>query len=236
MQSIDERQLEVAHQLDVTVKDGQTVVAGELLNHPQELHVRRLVLAFDKAEEGGERHVVFHRGVENVELCVPGEHALEGAVRVDDLRSGQPPDGHVVAKDEEVFPVVFQKMMFFGFDDFFQIIIIFFSHFALSCNVDRVSVHGVERSDLNLFSSRHWVLAGHVDRGLFVQKLVFPLLAFFEGLLLPRFVFSSRTWSTSFSFPINLNSYSMMSFVSDFFLPSKAWQCCEKMTWSTSKV
>ena len=45
------------------------------------------------------------------------------------------------------------------------------------------------RSDLNLFTSRHWELAGHVDGGLFVQQVLFTLFAFFDGLLLPLGVF-----------------------------------------------
>ena len=58
--------------------------------------------------------------MKDVKLGVPRKDTGESAVGVNDICSNQPLDGFVVPKDEDVFPVILEKMMFFESDDVIQ--------------------------------------------------------------------------------------------------------------------
>ena len=123
LNSLDEGQLKIAHDQDVPVEYGEASVTSKLFNEAQQLDVGLLVLCFHETEKSWQPVVVLDRRVEDVELRIAAQNTLECPIGMDDIRSSQAFDGLIVAKDEEIFSVIFEKMMFFGLDDFVQIVI-----------------------------------------------------------------------------------------------------------------
>ena len=65
---VDQGELEVTHEHDFPVPDGGAFKCGKLFNHAKKLDIGLLIFPIHKTEKNGKGDVVFHRGVENVQL------------------------------------------------------------------------------------------------------------------------------------------------------------------------